>query len=92
LPGAGATVVYDGSHVLGLIAGGQFQDPFAEGADILLGSTHKTLPGPQGGMILLQEQGQLADQVDATLRPPPILVDNFHMNRVAALAATFTKL
>jgi glycine hydroxymethyltransferase len=88
----GATVAYDGSHVLGLIAGGQFQDPFGEGADILLGSTHKTLPGPQGGLILLQKHGQLAEQVDATLRPPPILVDNFHMNRVAALAVTLAEL
>jgi glycine hydroxymethyltransferase len=89
---AGATVVYDGSHVLGLIAGRQFQDPFGEGADILLGSTHKTLPGPQGGMILVQKAGELADRVDATLRPPPVLVDNFHMNRVAALAATLAEL
>jgi len=88
----GATVAYDGSHVLGLIAGKQFQDPFGEGADILLGSTHKTLPGPQGGMILVQKHGQLAEQVDATLRPPPILVDNFHMNRVAALAVTLAEL
>ena len=88
----GATIAYDGSHVLGLIAGKQFQDPLGEGADILLGSTHKTLPGPQGGMILVQKHGQLAEQVDATLRPPPILVDNFHMNRVAALAVTLAEL
>lgn len=48
----GATVMYDGAHVLGLIAGGCFQDPLHEGADIMTGSSHKTFPGPQGGFIL----------------------------------------
>jgi len=48
----GTRVVYDGAHVLGLIAGKRFQQPLEEGAQILLGSTHKTLPGPQGGVIL----------------------------------------
>ena len=45
-------ILYDGAHVLGLIAGGQFQDPLAEGATWLTGSTHKTFPGPQRGVIL----------------------------------------
>ncbi len=48
----GAFIAYDASHVLGLIAGGVFQDPFAEGADFITSSTHKTFPGPQGGIIL----------------------------------------
>ena len=48
----GSTVMYDGAHVLGLIAGGCFQDPLHEGADIMTGSSHKTFPGPQGGFIL----------------------------------------
>lgn len=38
-----ALVAYDGSHVLGLIAGGGFQDPLREGASVLFGSTHKVL-------------------------------------------------
>ena len=45
----GASVMYDGAHVLGLIAGGCFQDPLREGADLMTGSSHKTFPGPQGG-------------------------------------------
>lgn len=45
-------LLYDGAHVLGLIAGGQFQDPLQEGATWLTGSTHKTFPGPQRGVIL----------------------------------------
>lgn len=48
----GSTVIYDGAHVLGLIAGGCFQDPLHEGADVMTGSSHKTFPGPQGGFIL----------------------------------------
>ena len=47
-----ATVMYDGAHVLGLIAGGVFQDPLREGADLMTGSSHKTFPGPQGGFLL----------------------------------------
>jgi len=45
-------LLYDGAHVLGLIAGGQFQAPLQEGATWMTGSTHKTFPGPQRGVIL----------------------------------------
>jgi glycine hydroxymethyltransferase len=45
-------VLYDGAHVLGLILGGQFQDPFREGAHFISASVHKTFPGPQRGLIL----------------------------------------
>jgi glycine hydroxymethyltransferase len=48
----GTLVVYDGAHVLGLIAGGCFQDPLREGAHVLNGSTHKTFFGPQRGVVL----------------------------------------
>ncbi len=54
----GSTVMYDGAHVLGLIAGGCFQDPLHEGADIMTGSSHKTLPGPQGGFILSSSEDE----------------------------------
>lgn len=45
-------VLYDAAHVLGLILGGQFQDPFREGAHFIASSVHKTFPGPQRGVIL----------------------------------------
>ena len=48
----GTRIFYDGAHVLGLICGGEFQDPLREGADVLAGSTHKTFFGPQRGVIL----------------------------------------
>ena len=54
----GASVMYDGAHVLGLIAGGQFQDPLREGADLMTGSSHKTFPGPQGGFLLSSSEDE----------------------------------
>lgn len=79
---AGSTLLYDGSHVLGLIAGGMFQRPLEEGADILFGSTHKSFFGPQGGLIVTND-----DTMDAAVRKNLTwrLVDNVHWNRVAAL-------
>lgn len=52
-------ILYDGAHVLGLIAGGLFQQPLKEGATWMSASTHKTFPGPQRGVIFadLDEQG-----------------------------------
>jgi len=48
----GIHLIYDAAHVLGLVAGGQFQDPLGEGAPIVTGSTHKTFFGSQRGVIL----------------------------------------
>ncbi|MFV9673461.1 MAG: glycine cleavage system protein T, partial [Acidimicrobiia bacterium] len=44
-------IMYDGAHVLGLL-GPYFQDPLAEGVDVVTGSTHKSFFGPQRGVIL----------------------------------------
>jgi glycine hydroxymethyltransferase len=84
----GASIVYDGAHVLGLIAGGQFQDPLREGADIITGSTHKTFPGPQGGIMLCQKK--YADRVDEAVFPGT--VSNFHLHHKAALAITLAEM
>ncbi len=83
----GGIVAYDGSHVLGLIAGGQFQDPLNEGADLLLGSTHKSFPGPQGGVILSNgfEDKNLEEVIGTDPLKGIVLVDNIHNSRVAAL-------
>ena len=78
----GSTVVYDGAHVLGLIGGGQFQDPLREGADVLTGSSHKTFPGPQGGFVL-------SDTPDEKLQRKlhsgvfPGVVSSYHLHHVA---------
>ena len=82
----GGIVAYDGSHVLGLIAGGQFQDPLNEGADLLLGSTHKSFPGPQGGVILSNGfETKLEEVIGTDPLKGIVLVDNIHNSRVAAL-------
>ena len=77
-----AMLAYDGSHVLGLIAGGAFQQPLKEGARVLIGSTHKSLFGPQGGIVAsFQTEGEAIKQTIF-----PAIVDNAHWNRIAALA------
>src|SRR5438105_9275112 len=48
---AGSRVVHEGSHVLGVIAGGEFQRPFQEAAEVVLASTHKRLFVPQGAVM-----------------------------------------
>jgi glycine hydroxymethyltransferase len=76
---------YDGSHVLGLIAGGEFQKPLADGADILIGSTHKTFFGPQGGLIVTDRE-DVIEKVNNRLAW--YTLDNPHQNRIAALGQT----
>lgn len=88
LAGPDAIIVYDASQVLGLIAGGEFQDPLREGADILSGSTHKSLPGPQKGVILSNRE-DLMSRVESTIFPGH--VSNFHLHHVAALAVTLAE-
>ncbi len=77
----GAKVMYDGAHVLGLIAGGKFQDPLREGADVMMGSTHKTFPGTQGGIILTKDE--YAKRIDDAVFPG--VVSNHHLHHVAGL-------
>ena len=87
--------VYDGSHVLGLIATGAFQDPLGEGADVLIGSTHKTFFGPQGGLILTNSDAHaeaLNTYLDFDIDTGLGLVDNPHMNRIAALGITLEEM
>ena len=81
-------LVFDGSHVLGLIAGNQFQDPLREGADILLGSTHKSFFGPQGGVLVSnnKEFFRKVQKFGGFLQSDHILIDNMHPHRVGALA------
>ncbi|MCI4353097.1 MAG: serine hydroxymethyltransferase [Thermoplasmata archaeon] len=84
-----ALVLYDASHVLGLVAGGEFQDPLAEGADVVFGSTHKSFPGPQGGLLVTDREDLFA-QIDGALVWR--VLDNAHWHRIAALAQTLLEL
>ncbi len=81
---ADCDVWYDGAHVLGLIAGGKFQDPLHEGADVLTGSTHKTLPGPQHGLLLSDsEDEKFVKRLQRAVFPG--VVSNHHLHAMAAL-------
>ncbi|MGZ4910481.1 MAG: serine hydroxymethyltransferase [Halobacteriota archaeon] len=84
----GATIMYDAAHVLGLIAGEQFQNPLNEGVDVMTGSTHKTFPGPQHGIIFTTHA--LADAIDDAVFPGT--VSNHHLHHVAGLAVTLVEM
>jgi len=87
---AGCRVWYDGAHVMGLIAGGTFQDPLHEGADVLTGSTHKTLPGPQHGILLSDsEDEKFLKRLQRAVFPG--VVSNHHLHAMAALGVTLAE-
>src|SRR5881409_3941331 len=78
----GMHVNYDGAHVAGLIAGGEFQDPLREGADTMTMSSHKTLWGPQGGIIVSHEKH--ADAIKKAVFPGN--TSSHHLHHVAGKA------
>ena len=78
----GIYINYDGAHVAGLIAGGQFQDPIGEGTDSMTMSSHKTLWGPQGGIIVSLER--YADSIKKAIFPGN--TSSHHLHHVAGKA------
>jgi glycine hydroxymethyltransferase len=86
----GARGWYDGAHVLGLIAGGEFQDPLREGCTVLSASTHKTLPGPQHGILLAEgADPALAKKLESGAFPG--VTSNHHLHAMAALAVSLAE-
>jgi glycine hydroxymethyltransferase len=86
----GARGWYDAAHVLGLIAGGQFQSPLQEGCVVMSASTHKTLPGPQHGILLAQtEDAELKHKLESGAFPG--VTSNHHLNAMAALAVSLAE-
>ena len=83
----GALAVMDIAHIAGLIAGGAAMSPFDYGFDIMTTTTHKTLRGPRGGMILVRESEEIAKKIDKTVFPG--LQGGPHMNNIAAKAVAF---
>jgi glycine hydroxymethyltransferase len=83
----GAYIAYDASHVLGLIAGGQFQDPLREGADFITSSTHKTFPGPQGGVIMGSPTSPAMEKAIKKIQFSifPLTASSTHLGRLPAL-------
>ena len=82
-------IVYDGAHTLGLIAGGQFQDPLREGANMLQGNTHKTFPGPEKGMIFFRDQ-TLGAKITVSIGAG--LISNSHAHHLICLCITMLEM
>jgi glycine hydroxymethyltransferase len=80
----GALAMADISHVGGLVAAGVLENPFDHGFDVVTTTTHKSLRGPRGGLILCRREHARA--IDASVFPG--LQGGPHMNAVAALAIT----
>ena len=83
----GALAMADVSHVAGMIAANVLPNPLDAGFDIVTTTTHKSLRGPRGGMILCRKQ--YAKQIDNSVFPG--LQGGPHMNSIAAAAITFRK-
>ena len=83
----GALTMADISHIGGLVAAGAMRNPFDAGFDVVTTTTHKTLRGPRGGLILSKKDH--ASRIDAAVFPG--LQGGPHMNNVAGAAVTFRK-
>jgi len=95
----GAVLMADMAHIAGLIAGGAAKNPFDYGFHVITTTTHKTLRGPRGGMILSRGVvGNPLQKVEKTIENLPTLIDRTvfpgvqggpHMHAIAAKAVSF---
>ena len=63
----GAITMADMAHIAGLIAAGVLRNPFDDGFDVITSTTHKTLRGPRGGLILTRENEEIAKKIDKAI-------------------------
>lgn len=83
----GAITMADMAHIAGLIAGKAARNPFEDGFDIITSTTHKTLRGPRGGIILTRESEEIAKKIDKSIFPG--IQGGPHMHTIAAKAVAF---
>jgi glycine hydroxymethyltransferase len=83
----GALTMADISHIGGLVAANVMRNPFDSGFDVVTTTTHKTLRGSRGGLIL--SKAAYAKKIDSAVFPG--LQGGPHMNNIAAAATTFKK-
>ncbi len=83
----GAITMADMAHIAGLIAAGVLRNPFDDGFDIITSTTHKTLRGPRGGIILTRENEEIAKKIDKSIFPG--IQGGPHMHTIAAKAVAF---
>lgn len=85
----GAYLLFDAAHLCGVIAGGAWPNPLEQGAHIMTMSTYKSLAGPPGGLLLINDD-DLARRIDAIAYPG--LTANFDVGRTTALAMSLADL
>jgi glycine hydroxymethyltransferase len=83
----GAYAVADIAHITGLIAGGVAKNPFDYGFDVMTMTTHKSLRGPRGGMILVKDNEEIAKKINKAVFPG--MQGGPHMHQIAAKAVAF---
>lgn len=83
----GAYAVADMAHIAGLIAGKAVKNPFDYGFDVILSTTHKTLRGPRGGLILVREDEDIIKKINKAVFPG--FQGGPHMHQIAAKAVAF---
>ncbi|MEM9336612.1 MAG: serine hydroxymethyltransferase [Patescibacteria group bacterium] len=83
----GAYTVADIAHITGLIAAGVLKNPFDYGFDVMTMTTHKSLRGPRGGMIVIREDEEIAKKINKAVFPG--MQGGPHMHIVAAKAVAF---
>ena len=83
----GAVTMADMAHIAGLIVAGVLRNPFDDGFDIITSTTHKTLRGPRGGIILTRENEEIAKKIDKSIFPG--IQGGPHMHTIAAKAVAF---
>ena len=83
----GAYTVADIAHITGLIAAGVLANPFDHGFDVMTMTTHKSLRGPRGGMIVVREDEDLAKKINKAVFPG--MQGGPHMHQIAAKAVAF---
>ena len=81
----GAKLLFDAAHLSGMVAGGTWANPLAQGAHVMTMSTYKSLGGPPGGLVVGNDAA-IAERIDAIAYPG--LTANFDAGKVAALAVT----
>src|SRR3989338_3869570 len=83
----GAITIADMAHIAGLIVGGAHKNPFDYGFDVITTTTHKTLRGPRGGMILIRDNEEIAKKINQNVFPG--LQGGPMMHTIAAKAVCF---
>ena len=83
----GAYTVADMAHITGLIASGVLKNPFDYGFDVMTMTTHKSLRGPRGGMIVVRESAEIAKKINKAVFPG--MQGGPHMHQIAAKAVAF---